>query len=152
MSKKAKKQEQAAAQEESPTEEELMMLQALEEMEAEEQAGSAAAPAVEDEPVQPAGAPASRARQRNRLAALYDLTLPVSIELGRTEMLIEDILKIGRGSVIELDRLAGEPVDVYVGDRRFAEGEVVVLAAGDAYRVVHETTRRGPRPSLADAC
>lgn len=127
MSKKAKKQEQTAPQEESPTEEELMMLQALEEMEAEGQATAEAAPAQEDEPVVPASTPGGRARQRNRLAALYDLTLPVSIELGRTEMLIEDILKIGRGSVIELDRLAGEPIDIYVGDRIFAEGEVVVV-------------------------
>lgn len=124
MSKKSRKQEQAVPQEESPTEEELMMLQALEEMDADEAIDET--PEVEEEPVQRA-APAARGRQRNRLAALYDLTLPVSIELGRTEMLIEDILKIGRGSVIELDRLAGEPIDIFVGDRIFAEGEVVVV-------------------------
>jgi len=61
------------------------------------------------------------------LSALYDLTLPVSIELGRTRMTVQEILRMGRGSVIQLDRLAGEPIDVYVGDRRFAEGEVVVI-------------------------
>ncbi|HEX5521283.1 MAG TPA: flagellar motor switch protein FliN [Longimicrobiaceae bacterium] len=61
------------------------------------------------------------------LSALYDLTLPVSIELGRTRMSVQEILRMGRGSIIQLDRLAGEPIDVYVGDRRFAEGEVVVL-------------------------
>jgi flagellar motor switch protein FliN/FliY len=56
-----------------------------------------------------------------------DLTLPVSIELGRTSMSVQEVLRLGRGSVIQLDRLAGEPIDVFIGDRRFAEGEVVVL-------------------------
>ena len=122
MSKKAKKQDaQAAPQDESPSEEELMMLQALEEMDAAEVESAAGAE------VDPDHAPAPRPSRRGRLAALYDLTLPVSIELGRSEMLIEDVLKIGRGSVIELDRLAGEPIDIYVGDRIFAEGEVVVV-------------------------
>ena len=58
---------------------------------------------------------------------LLDLNLPVSIELGRTKMTVQEILRLGRGSVIQLERLAGEPVDIYVGDRRFAEGEVVVI-------------------------
>jgi len=61
------------------------------------------------------------------IGMLLDLTLPVSIELGRTSMSVQEILRLGRGSVIQLDRLAGEPIDIYVGDRRFAEGEVVVL-------------------------
>lgn len=61
------------------------------------------------------------------LSLLMDLTLPVSIELGRTSMSVQEVLRLGRGSVIQLDRLAGEPIDVFIGDRRFAEGEVVVL-------------------------
>lgn len=61
------------------------------------------------------------------LSMLLDLTLPVSIELGRTTMTVQDILRLGRGSVIELERLAGEPIDIFVGDRRFAQGEVVVI-------------------------
>jgi flagellar motor switch protein FliN len=61
------------------------------------------------------------------LSMLMDLTLPVSIELGRTTMTVQDLLRLGRGSVIQLERLAGEPIDIYVGDRRFAQGEVVVL-------------------------
>jgi flagellar motor switch protein FliN/FliY len=69
------------------------------------------------------------------LTALYDLTLPVSIELGQTEMAVRDILALGRGSVVELDRLAGEPVDVYVADRRFAKGEVVVLGEQFGVRI-----------------
>ena len=61
------------------------------------------------------------------LAMLLDLPLSISIELGRTRMTVQDILRLGRGSVIQLERMAGEPVDIYVGDRRFAEGEVVVI-------------------------
>ena len=61
------------------------------------------------------------------IAMLMDLTLPLSIELGRTRMTVQDILRLGRGSVVQLERLAGEPIDIYVADRRFAEGEVVVL-------------------------
>jgi flagellar motor switch protein FliN len=69
------------------------------------------------------------------LASLFDLTLPISIELGRTSMMVQEVLQLGRGSVIELDRLAGEPVDVFVGDRRFAEGEVVVLGENFGVRI-----------------
>jgi flagellar motor switch protein FliN/FliY len=61
------------------------------------------------------------------LSMLLDLSLPVSIELGRTKMTVQEILRLGRGSVVQLERLAGEPIDVWVGDRRFAEGEVVVI-------------------------
>ena len=66
---------------------------------------------------------------------LLDLTLAVSIELGRTSMTVQEILRLGRGSVIQLDRLAGEPIDIYVGDRRFAEGEVVVLGEHFGVRI-----------------
>ncbi len=69
------------------------------------------------------------------LSLLYDLNLPVAIELGRTRMSVQEILAIGRGSVIQLERLAGEPIDVFVGDRRFAEGEVVVVGEQFGVRV-----------------
>ncbi len=61
------------------------------------------------------------------LAAVLDLSMNVSIELGRTRMTVQDLLRLGRGSVVQLDRMRGEPVDVIVADRRFAEGEVVVV-------------------------
>ena len=51
----------------------------------------------------------------------------MKIELGRTRMLVEDVLKLGEGTVVELDKLAGDPVDVYVNDRPVARGEVLVL-------------------------
>ena len=66
---------------------------------------------------------------------LLDLSLPVSVELGRTNMLVQEILRLGRGSVIQLERLAGEPIDIYVGNRRFAEGEVVVLGEQFGVRI-----------------
>ena len=58
---------------------------------------------------------------------LSDVNLNVKIELGRTRMLVEDVLKLSDGAVVELDKLAGDPVDVYVNDRHIARGEVLVL-------------------------
>lgn len=58
---------------------------------------------------------------------LGDVDLNVTIELGRTQMLVEDVLKLGRGAVVELDKLAGDPVDVYVNNCLIARGEVLVL-------------------------
>jgi len=62
-----------------------------------------------------------------KLELLYDLHLPVSIELGRTNMLVRNILRLGRGSVIEFDKLVSEPVDVLINGKKVAEGEVVVI-------------------------
>jgi len=75
------------------------------------------------------------------MSMLMDLTLPVAIELGRTTMSVQEILQLGRGSVVQLDRLAGEPIDIYVGDRRFAEGEVVVLGENFGVRVTRIISR-----------
>jgi flagellar motor switch protein FliN/FliY len=76
------------------------------------------------------------------LSMLLDLTLPVSIELGRTSMTVQEVLRLGRGSVVQLDRLAGEPIDIYVGDRRFAEGEVVVLGEHFGIRITRIISRQ----------
>ncbi|MCL2039295.1 MAG: flagellar motor switch protein FliN [Bacteroidetes bacterium] len=62
-----------------------------------------------------------------KMDLLYDLSLPVSIELGRTNMLIRDVLKLGRGSVVEFDKLVSEPVDIIINGKKIAEGEVVVI-------------------------
>jgi flagellar motor switch protein FliN/FliY len=78
------------------------------------------------------------------LGLLLDLTLPVSIELGRTSMTVQDVLRLGRGSVIQLDRLAGEPIDIFVGDRRFAEGEVVVLGEHFGVRITRILSKKAP--------
>ncbi len=72
-------------------------------------------------------APASSVVDPKRLSMLNDVKLRVKVELGRTRMLVEDVLGLGEGSVVELDKLAGDPVDVYANDRLVARGEVLVL-------------------------
>ncbi|AFN75371.1 Flagellar motor switch protein FliN [Melioribacter roseus P3M-2] len=62
-----------------------------------------------------------------KLNLLKDLQMNVYIELGRTQMQIKDILELERGYVIELEKLASEPVDVFVNNKKIAEGEVVVI-------------------------
>lgn len=66
---------------------------------------------------------------------LRDVDLNVKIELGRCRMLVDDVLKLGAGAVVELDKLAGDPVDVYVNDRLVARGEVLVLNDNFCVRV-----------------
>lgn len=91
---------------------------------------AASAPAGEtthpfDIPALPAGTlPPAAAHS---LELLRDVDLSVKIELGRSRMLVEDVLRLGEGSVVELDKLAGDPVDVLVNDRLVARGEVLVL-------------------------
>jgi flagellar motor switch protein FliN/FliY len=80
-----------------------------------------------------------------KLELLYDLQLSVSIELGRTNMLIRDILRLGRGSVIEFDKLVSEPVDVLINGKKVAEGEVVVI---DKHFGIRITTLIGPTDRL----
>jgi len=68
-----------------------------------------------------------RDAQVSSIDLLRDVDLNVKIELGRSRMLVEDVLKLSEGSVVELDKLAGDPVDVFVNDRLVARGEVLVL-------------------------
>jgi flagellar motor switch protein FliN/FliY len=65
--------------------------------------------------------------QSRNIDLLRDVDLHVKIELGRSRMFVEDVLRLGPGSVVELDKLAGDPVDVLVNDRLVARGEVLVL-------------------------
>ncbi len=83
------------------------------------------------------------------IGMLLDLSLPISIELGRTSMTVQELLRLGRGSVIQLDRLAGEPIDIYVGDRRFAEGEVVVLGEHFGVRITRIVTSGAANQQVA---
>ena len=64
-----------------------------------------------------------------------DVELDLKIELGRTQMYLEDVLKLRKGSVVPLDKLAGDPVDVYVNGRLIARGEVLVLNDNFCVRV-----------------
>lgn len=76
----------------------------------------------------------SDSSQRN-LDMLLDIPLKVTVELGRTKQSIEDILELSQGSIIELDKLAGEPVDVLVNNKLIAKGEVVVIDENFGVRV-----------------
>ncbi|KRG09747.1 hypothetical protein ACA29_21465 [Lederbergia galactosidilytica] len=69
------------------------------------------------------------------LDMLLDIPLQVTVELGRTNRSVKDILELGAGSVIELDKLAGEPVDILVNSRLIAKGEVVVIDENFGVRV-----------------
>ena len=73
--------------------------------------------------------------QASSIDLLRDVDLNVKIELGRSRMLVEDVLRLGEGSVVELDKLAGDPVDVFVNDRLVARGEVLVLNDNFCVRV-----------------
>jgi len=66
---------------------------------------------------------------------LLDVKMPVAIELGRTELPISEILSLGPGSVVELDKLAGEPVDLLVNGKIIARGEVVVVDENFGVRI-----------------
>lgn len=80
-----------------------------------------------------AGSPA--AAGQNPIDLLMDVPLNVRVELGRTRMYIEDILKLGDGSVVELDKLAGDPVDILVNEKLVARGEVLVLNENFCVRI-----------------
>ena len=72
------------------------------------------------------GSETNKAGER-RLDLLLDVPLELSVELGRTRMTIQDLLGLGPGSVIELDKIAGEALDILVNDRLVARGEAVVV-------------------------
>jgi flagellar motor switch protein FliN/FliY len=89
-----------------------------------------AAPAVADHEFAPLPAPvagATRAVAGGPIELLHDVEMGVTVELGRTRMLVRDILDLSPGSVIELDRAAGAPIDVLVNGTLIARGEVVVI-------------------------
>lgn len=80
-----------------------------------------------------AGTPASG--EKATLELLRDVDLDLRIELGRTQMYLEDVLKLRRGSVVSLDKLAGDPVDIFVNGRMIARGEVLVMNDNFCIRV-----------------
>lgn len=65
--------------------------------------------------------------QEHSLDLILDIPLKVSVELGRTKIVVQDLLKLHKGSVIELSKLAGEPLEVLVNDKVVAKGEVIVV-------------------------
>ncbi len=79
------------------------------------------APVVEESP------DVSTEERIKKLDMILDIPLKVSVELGRTKLLVNDLLQLGQGSVIELNKLAGDPLEVLVNDKLVARGEVVVV-------------------------
>ena len=71
----------------------------------------------------------------NNLELLMDVPLLITVELGRTQKMVKEVLALGPGSVVELDKLAGEPVDILVNERPIAKGEVVVIDENFGIRV-----------------
>ncbi len=95
---------------------------------AEERAAASASPGIPAMPLDlPSFNPPSDSANDHKIGLLNDVELDVKIELGRASMLIEEVLRLGEGSVVELDKLAGDPVDVLVNGRLVARGEVLVL-------------------------
>ena len=68
-----------------------------------------------------------RSNKERNLDLILDIPLKVTVELGRTKMLVSELLNLGQGSVIELSKLAGEPMEVLVNDKLVARGEAVVV-------------------------
>ena len=63
----------------------------------------------------------------SKIKMILDVPLKVTVELGRTKMMVNDLLQLGQGSVVELDKVAGEPMEILVNDKLIAMGEVVVV-------------------------
>jgi flagellar motor switch protein FliN/FliY len=85
-------------------------------------------------PAEPAGA---------ELERLYDVPVELAVEIGRTQMTIRETLALGPGSIVTLNRLAGEPVDLLVNGKPIARGEVVVIDEEFGLRVTEVTTGAG---------
>lgn len=73
--------------------------------------------------------------ERKNISIIMDVPLEVTVELGRTKKYIREILEFGPGSIIELDKLAGDPVDILVNGRIIAKGEVVVIDENFGVRI-----------------
>jgi len=78
------------------------------------------------------------------LDLLRDVDLDLRIELGRTQMYLEDVLKLSKGAVVPLDKLAGDPVDIYANGRLIARGEVLILNDNFCVRVAELVAGEAP--------
>jgi flagellar motor switch protein FliN/FliY len=76
------------------------------------------------------------ATAENNISFLLDVPLLISVELGRTRMLIKHVLNLGAGSVVELSKLAGEPVDLLINNKLVARGEVVVINENFGVKII----------------
>jgi len=72
-------------------------------------------------------APVQKKQLGRNLEFILDVALQVTVEVGRTRMTIQDLLRLGQGSVVELEKLAGEPLDIYINGKQVARGEAVIV-------------------------
>jgi flagellar motor switch protein FliN/FliY len=79
--------------------------------------------------------PQPTAQEAGNIGLIMDVYMEMTVELGRTRKLIKEILGMGEGTIIELDKLAGEPVDILVNHKLIAKGEVVVIDENFGVRV-----------------
>ncbi|MEJ5170052.1 MAG: flagellar motor switch protein FliN [Fimbriimonadales bacterium] len=87
-----------------------------------------------------AAMPAAKTSDPGSLELLLDIPLEISVELGRVKMLVKEVVELGTGSIIEIDKAAGEPVDVLVNGRLVARGEVVVIEDNFGVRITEILT------------
>ena len=71
--------------------------------------------------------PSEKDQGERDLDFILDIPLALSVELGRTRMLVNDLLQLGQGSIVELNKLAGEPLEILINNKLVARGEVVVV-------------------------
>jgi len=79
--------------------------------------------------------PHGSSHEAGNIGLIMDVSMEMTVELGRTKKLIKEILGMGEGTIIELDKLAGEPVDILVNHKLIAKGEVVVIDENFGVRV-----------------
>lgn len=81
--------------------------------------------------------------EQGNIGLLMDVPMEVTVELGRAKRLIKDILSMGEGTIISLDKLAGEPIDILVNHKLIAKGEVVVIDENFGVRVTEILSDNG---------
>jgi flagellar motor switch protein FliN len=92
---------------------------------------AASAPATKEDPF----AAAPKPNYSKNIDRIMDIDLPLTVSFGRTRMLLKDVMKLGTGSIIELDRTADDPVDLWVNDKKVARGEVVIIGGNYGVRI-----------------
>jgi flagellar motor switch protein FliN/FliY len=97
------------------------------EAELEEQLAGVAAAAADVGEAAESAVKSPQAKKNDNLDIIMDVTLSVTVEVGRARMTIQDLLQLGQGSVMELEKLAGEPLDIYVNGKCVAHGEAVIV-------------------------
>ncbi len=112
----------------------------------EDEASSSPFAQVSNDQIGPGAGRAMQAYEDTGLELLLDIPLEISVELGRVRMMVKEVVELGTGSIVEIDKAAGEPVDVMVNGRLVAKGEVVVIEDNFGVRITEILT---PQERLA---